>query len=463
MAVTPKESSAYIPELKDIKLRKSLAYALKEEFSSVLTTDQYRFMLAVVAGTDGEHSTIPLPRNAVEKCLKNGKQRMTAEERDILIDSGLLQRDYYDQKAGKCYHYWLGPYLKTFLYENMDISLEHACVQGMVNLSNFRQARPRRSVFGADDTQNIRGAIAMIQRNKLNITSLDRARAVLRCANPLKYIASERCLDAVIRQGLSIHQGIGIYVPAYTTSKTGRMFEMGGGMQSVCRAYKAAAYAMENVQNYDLKSSQLTALLQIAGNELAPQHRQCLHDYTTSDKACYAKEMHVDTDTWKMCLLALFFGAKLAPSLLCSIYKELFTYHGQDWAKAQKSFARFKDVAQPFIDLRDDWFHVLTRLVHRASYQKRGIRYLNNALGKTMQVQPGWSAGKVSAFLLQGLEAAFTYAIIELAPQFDYEVLANEHDGVVVEGEIPEEAQDLAKFVSGFQAAQLVPKSFIHA
>ncbi len=70
---------------------------------------------------------------------------------------------------------------------------------------------------------------------------------------------------------------------------------------------------------------------------------------------------------------------------------------------------------------------------------------------------------KVSAFLLQGLEAAFTYAIIEISPQFDYEVLANEHDGVVVEGEIPEEAQDLAKFVSGFQAAQLVPKSFIHA
>ncbi len=46
----------------------------------------------------------------------------------------------------------------------------------------------------------------------------------------------------------------------------------------------------------------------------------------------------------------------------------------------------------------------------------------------------------MSAFLLQGLEAAFTYALIVASEKYDYEILANEHDGVVAEGEITNDA-----------------------
>ncbi len=46
----------------------------------------------------------------------------------------------------------------------------------------------------------------------------------------------------------------------------------------------------------------------------------------------------------------------------------------------------------------------------------------------------------MSAFLLQGLEAAFTYALIVASEKYDYDILANEHDGVVAEGEITNDA-----------------------
>ena len=67
----------------------------------------------------------------------------------------------------------------------------------------------------------------------------------------------------------------------------------------------------------------------------------------------------------------------------------------------------------------------------------------------------------MSAFLLQGLEAAFTYALIVASEKYDFDILANEHDGVVAEGEIPHDAIQLARFVSGFHSAELVAKAFV--
>lgn len=62
--------------------------------------------------------------------------------------------------------------------------------------------------------------------------------------------------------------------------------------------------------------------------------------------------------------------------------------------------------------------------------------------------------------LLQGREAAFIHALILVQGSYDYEVLKHEHDGAVVIGEIPDEAVQDAREMSGFHRAELTCKVF---
>ena len=68
---------------------------------------------------------------------------------------------------------------------------------------------------------------------------------------------------------------------------------------------------------------------------------------------------------------------------------------------------------------------------------------------------------KLAAFFLQGVEAGYIHWITILSKDFGYEVLSNQHDGVVVLGEIPEEAMQIAKQRSGLKYAELVEKPFL--
>ncbi|WP_263788938.1 hypothetical protein [Salinibacter grassmerensis] len=61
---------------------------------------------------------------------------------------------------------------------------------------------------------------------------------------------------------------------------------------------------------------------------------------------------------------------------------------------------------------------------------------------------------------LQGSESAFMHALALIQDDFEYEFLRNEHDGAVVLGEIPEEAVQMARLISGFHRAELEEKPF---
>lgn len=61
---------------------------------------------------------------------------------------------------------------------------------------------------------------------------------------------------------------------------------------------------------------------------------------------------------------------------------------------------------------------------------------------------------------LQGREAAYIHALTLIQDDFDYEVLRNEHDGLVVVGTIPDEAREMARRISGFHRANLEEKPF---
>ena len=65
---------------------------------------------------------------------------------------------------------------------------------------------------------------------------------------------------------------------------------------------------------------------------------------------------------------------------------------------------------------------------------------------------------EVSAFLLQGLEAAFIYSLITLSDTYGYEVRSCEHDGLITWGTIPAEAVEMSRVKPGFSTAILEEK-----
>jgi len=125
-------------------------------------------------------------------------------------------------------------------------------------------------------------------------------------------------------------------------------------------------------------------------------------------------------------------------------------------------FAHFLSVAQPFIDVRDTWLRIIQQqILPEETYRRKGKQYLENAVGKTMVIPKKVTQQvlrEVSAFLLQGLEAAFIYTLITLSDTYGYEVRSCEHDGLITWGTIPEEAIEISRVKSGFSTAILEEK-----
>ncbi|WP_427162627.1 hypothetical protein ACQFX9_14390 [Aliinostoc sp. HNIBRCY26] len=95
---------------------------------------------------------------------------------------------------------------------------------------------------------------------------------------------------------------------------------------------------------------------------------------------------------------------------------------------------------------------------------KNGKRYVKNPTGKTLcitdlQKESEWKLkSTLAAFVLQGQEAAFIHELTLLSLQYDYQVISNEHDGLVTVGDIPDEAVQKAAEKSGLKYAKLDEK-----
>ena len=180
----------------------------------------------------------------------------------------------------------------------------------------------------------------------------------------------------------------------------------------------------------------------------------------------------MDVDLWKQCLLSLFFGASTEKiiqvsseqAITGSIYTEMV-----DWCQKNDTstdpdtlFAQFLTIAHPFIDVRDRWLRIIQQqILPEETYRRKGKRYLENAVGKTMVIPTKVSQQvlrEVSAFLLQGLEAAFIYTLITLSDTYGYEVRSCEHDGLITWWTIPAEAIEIGRRKSGFSTAILEEK-----
>ena len=290
------------------------------------------------------------------------------------------------------------------------------------------------------------------------------------------------CVQAIQRQRPEPDGGgLFVYTPAYEVSKTGRIHQSGGALQSCTRDMKHWAYAgIPNVRNYDLVASQVNVLIQFFDEAGLDTSWLMTYRDTARNKEVFAARAGLPVETWKQCLLALIMGAHLPRNINNfesrpnSILKELADEADGDPERVKELLAGFTEVVMPLVEQIEKWHEWLLRdyLLTNKRNSPAG-KFILNATGKKKYFsdlsdwdKPNgrnrWRAkSELAAFLLQGIEASMTHNLTLLGKEYGYKPIANEHDGLVVTGEIPPEAVDEASRLSGFRHAKLDEKWFL--
>jgi hypothetical protein len=275
--------------------------------------------------------------------------------------------------------------------------------------------------------------------------------------------------DLIKHQALRHEHGdIWSYIPAYDVQKiSGRLTEVGGGLQSCSREMKAASIEGLHYINYDVTSSQLYGLRQ--GFEEAHIDTKPIDALLVWDKKRLAAGIGVSVDTYKGMLYAMLFHGSLYPTLqdaldsaekhrrqVGSIAKAILEDTG--CTDPHEAHAAFSELMQPLYKALKKWHKWLVGPYWRKVRQKNRGYFATNDCGIVFR-KSDWERGheqksKMAAWYLQGKEACLIHHLALLGSKYGYTAVANEHDGLLIDGEIPQEAFDEALHLANFKNAQ---------
>jgi hypothetical protein len=286
------------------------------------------------------------------------------------------------------------------------------------------------------------------------------------------------------RNPIQLIDEIWCYTPCYVPEVTGRTHERGGGFQSASREMKEASLkGLENAHNYDLTSSHLNVArhyFQIAGIDTAWIDE--LLSYGDEYKKVLAKRLWwKEEGTAKLILIILLNGGNLPKRIggkkksgqyRNSIVEALRRDKniGDNELALRNAIKRVTKVCQPLVDGLEAWRNWIEYdfIPNNTVKPKGGNVYIKNAGDSRLHLDDlpvPTKKGKnrkrraiLSTFFLQGMESHFVHILTALGVKYGYKVIANEHDGVICIGEIPQEAIEVAKRKSGFKYAELVEK-----
>lgn len=447
---------------------------------------------------------VPLPTNTIR-----AYSREADNERARLVESGLLEKsDSFGPK--KCYEYRVAFDVRRAFYDAEAHTQSLKRVDPLTKEVRNNPAKTRHY----DSNRNprfepIRAGLRALQQGRFDLNGvvrhLDHEAALARKAeaalalnggglsraeydNALyriygRYDNDARCFMSLLNQDpRHINGRHVVYRLAYQPTITGRISQMGGGLQSCSRSMKAAAYrSIDGVKNYDIKSSQafiLQALLNEQGLDTT-----WIDAYLKEDKAEYAKRAGVPVDVWKQCFYALCFGASLrfakGPNQqewsFRTILIDYVNHHRMlsderviipISVEADELFRRVKDELLPFSRVLNQYRRSLDELwvLSNSTYCKSGRR-IKNAAGvfldvKTYESWPGNRSKRLASFILQGVEAGFIHTLTASLSEHGVIPISNEHDGIVTIGEIPAQAIQDAQEACNTPYLQLVEKPF---
>jgi hypothetical protein len=108
---------------------------------------------------------------------------------------------------------------------------------------------------------------------------------------------------------------------AYKGSTTGRMYEYGGAIQTLPKAFKARAYDDVFVTNYDVRSCHIAIIGQLCREEgvILPWTEEYVNNKQAKHE--FAKCAKIPVDIWKACLIGLYYGAVLGNNKMTRIHR----------------------------------------------------------------------------------------------------------------------------------------------
>ena len=210
-----------------------------------------------------------------------------------------------------------------------------------------------------------------------------------------KYYNDLWCLKAVLaRRPVSLSGGLYSYKPNYRYAYTGRLYEVGGGLQSCSRLMKQASVdGVADVYNYDLENSQVRLL----HHELAAYGitNVLLDELMVKEKDYFASQLHISVPEWKELLLAFIFGEGEEKQL--------------ERLPSQESVEAYREMT---LSLRKDMRKWRRRITNKKNLKKyRGKYLVKNALGLT-EALGDKNPVQLAAFILQGMESYFIYTVM---------------------------------------------------
>jgi hypothetical protein len=258
-----------------------------------------------------------------------------------------------------------------------------------------------------------------------------------------------------------------LYTPSYAPQSSGRIGEVGGGLQSCTKAMKKAAFTGIDHVNYDLRSSQGYIFLQelklagIDGTWVADHLGPGVFEQR-------AESVGLTKSTYKKCFFATIMGA---------------SHRWVEKGHVGAVQARLMEIINDPVELRAKFDEVVIQLAalkrlsklwtlwllnhphcpHRKRTQRR--EFIENAAGQKLALDRARPEHELrreaAAHMLQGQEAAYIHHLTLLAKDHGFIAVSNQHDGLVTLGEVPDAAKVLAAKLSGFEDAHLDVKPFL--
>lgn len=282
------------------------------------------------------------------------------------------------------------------------------------------------------------------------------------------------CWNTVLSQGLSPAEnypdGIYEYTPAYKVQKkSGRISEIGGGLQSCSRQMKEAARKVDDVHNYDIKSSQLNLLVQRMSD--AELKHQPLLKFLEYDKEHFASKLGISRDNYKRLFYATLFGARVNESwsdatkdsngknlsAFPSIIKSISDDPESLYNRASNLLRPIQQCVQRFAD------YYLNEYFNKHSHTTCKGKYIKNESAVTFypeQYEEGFERRSAAlTHVLQGDEAALIHTITKKSENHRFSVIGNEHDGLITKNKINYEVVRKSKKTIGFERAEMTEKA----
>ena len=443
----------------------------------------------------GNNGWVAIPAATIQKYCKGAKMLN-------LVDNGYLElkvidelsQHTYSKTCGICRSYKVADNIVDEFINLGDISTQEYLDAKKVNLFTGKPTKKINKTIVKDDSNNyfpalIREAMLAINNCIIEIEPVEKHLANLKTNMDLlawtegmdspeyitargQYYNDRSCLNAALDQdAIEVLPGFLTFVPAYTPVSTGRIQTP---LQNASREMKEAAFSnVENLKNYDLRSSQAIGLIQQF--ELAGLDTSWLERYKDNKKAKYeySTQIGISVDTWKRCLCALLMGGSLPKRALeessSSVMNYLMEEADGDFIQAAEYLSKFTEVVKPLkeqIDLWHNW--LLEEYCLKIGTRVKGKLYIKNPTGITLcvdELPDGKQIWKrkstIAAFFLQGQEAALIHNLTTLSLEYDYKVLQNEHDGLITIGIIPSEAVERASLMSNMKYVSLEEKPFV--